>query len=234
MDFNNRVALITGGTGALGNAIALDLLRSGALVTVTYSSGLEWQKLRTKAGDLEASLDGVSVDLTRSGDVALVVRDLENRYGHIDFLLCLAGGFTAGKVAETDEASWDRMLNLNLRTLTSVLHSALPRMIAKNFGRIVTVSSGAILGGGGAGMTAYAVAKGAVRHLSELLAQEVKGYDIRVFCLMPGTMDTEANRRSMPHADFSAWVKTEAVAGVVHDLLKQQGERSPLVVPVLH
>ena len=234
MDFDNRVALITGGTGALGNAIVLDLLRSGALVTVTYSSGLEWRKLQTRAGDLEVSLDGVSVDLTRAGDVALVVRDLVNRCGHIDFLLCLAGGFAAGKVAETDEATWDRMLNLNLRTLTSVLRSVVPHMIAKNFGRIVTVSSGAILGGKGAGTTAFAVSKGSVRHLSELLAEEVKGHDIRVFCLMPGTMDTEANRRSMPEADFSAWVKTETVAGVVHDLLKDRGDRSPVVMPVMH
>jgi NAD(P)-dependent dehydrogenase (short-subunit alcohol dehydrogenase family) len=234
VDFDDRVALVTGGTGALGTAITLDLLRGGALVTVTYSSGLEWRKLQTRAADLEARLCGVSVDLTRAGDVALVVRDLESRYGHIDFLLCLAGGFAAGKVYETDEATWDRMLNLNLRTLTSVLRSTVPLMIAKNFGRIVTVSSGAILGGGGAGMTAYAVAKSAVRHLSEFLAEEVKGYDIRVFCLMPGTMDTEANRRSMPEADSSRWVKTEKVAGVVHDLLKDKGNRSPLVVPVLH
>jgi NAD(P)-dependent dehydrogenase (short-subunit alcohol dehydrogenase family) len=106
-------------------------------------------------------------------------------------------------------------------------------MIAKDFGRIVTVSSGTILGGGGAGTTAFAVSKGAVRHLSELLAEEVKGYNIRVFCLMPGTLDTDANRRSMPQADFSEWVKTESVAGVVHELLKDKGNRSPLVVPVL-
>ncbi len=233
MDFDNRVAVITGGTGALGSAIALDLLRSGALVTVTYTSGMEWQKLRARASDFEAGLDGVSVDLTRASDVAFVVRDLENRYGHIDFLLCIAGGFAAGKAYETDEATWDRMLNLNLRTLTSVLRSVVPLMIARNFGRIVTVSSGAILRGGGAGMTAYAVSKGAVRQLSELLAEEVKGYDIRVFCLMPGTMDTEANRRSMPEADFSQWVKTETVAGVVHDLLKDKKNSRPLVVPVL-
>jgi NAD(P)-dependent dehydrogenase (short-subunit alcohol dehydrogenase family) len=234
VDFENRVALITGGTGALGSTIALDLLRGGASVTVTYTSGLEWRRLQTKAGDLDARLDGVSVDLTRAGDVALVVRDLEIRYGYIDFLLCLAGGFAGGKVDQTDEATWDRMLNLNLRTLTSVLRSIVPRMMARNFGRIVTVSSGAILGGGGAGTTAFAVSKGAVRHLSELLAEEVKGHNIRVFCMMPGTMDTEANRRTMPDADFSAWVKTETVAEVIHDLLKDRGDRSPLVVPVLH
>ncbi len=82
-------------------------------------------------------------------------------------------------------------------------------------------------------MTAYSVSKWAVRHLSELLADEVKAHDIRVFCVMPATMDTEANRRSMPEADFSQWLKTERVAQVVHDLLKDKGKNSPVVVPVL-
>lgn len=234
VDFENRIAVVTGGTGALGSALTLDLLRSGAQVTVTYTSGLEWRRLQASANDLESRLDGVSVDLTRGRDVQLFVRDVVNRYGRIDFLCCLAGGFAAGKLWETDEATWDRMLQLNLRTLTSMLRCVVPLMIDNNFGRIVTVSSGAILKGGGAGLMAYAVSKWAVRHLSELLAEEVKGKDVRVFCLMPGTMDTEANRRSMPEADFSQWVKTETVAEVVHDLLKDQGNSSPLVVPVLH
>lgn len=232
MDFDNRVAVITGGTGALGSTIALDLLRSGAQVMVTYTSGIEWRNLQGRAAEFEARLDGVSVDLTRASDVAHVVRDLEIRHGHIDFLICTAGGFAAGKVYETDESAWDRMLNMNLRTLTSVLRCVVPLMIAKNFGRIITVSSGAILQGGGAGMAAYAVSKGAVRELSEILAEETKGYDIRVFCLMPGTMDTEANRRSMPEADFSKWVKTETVAEIVHGLLKDKRNGSSLVVPV--
>lgn len=233
MDFENRVAVVTGGTGALGTAITLDLLRSGADVTVTYTSGLEWRRLQALASDLQYRLDGVSLDLTRARDVEIVVRDLVNRHGRIDFLLCLAGGFAAGKAWETDESTWDRMLQMNLRTLTSILRCVVPLMIDRNFGRIVTVSSGAILNGGGAGLMAYAVSKGAVRHLSELLAAEVKGKDIRVFCLMPGTMDTEANRRAMPEADPSKWVKTETVAGVVHDLLEGGGNNSPVVVPVL-
>ena len=83
-------------------------------------------------------------------------------------------------------------------------------------------------------MAAYAVAKGAVRHLSELLAEELKAHDIHVHCLMPGTMDTEANRRAMPEADFSKWVKTEDVARVIHFLLSEAARavRSS-VVPVL-
>ncbi len=234
MDFENRMALVTGGTGALGSTVALDLLRSGASVTVTYSSGLEWQALERRAGEHSERLDHVSVDLTRAADVDAFVRDLKGRWGRIDFLLCIAGGFAAGKSYETDERTWDRMFNINLRTLFTPLRSVVPIMIGQNFGRIVTVSSGAILGGGGAGMAAYGVSKGAVRQLTEILADEVKGYDIHVHCVMPGTMDTEANRSVTPEADFSKWVKTEDVARVIHYLLSDDARAvRSAVVPVL-
>jgi NAD(P)-dependent dehydrogenase (short-subunit alcohol dehydrogenase family) len=107
-------------------------------------------------------------------------------------------------------------------------------MIRQNFGRVVTVSSGSILRGGGAGIAAYAVSKGAVRQLSEILADELKAYDIHVHCILPGTMDTEANRLAMPKADFSKWVKTDEVARVIHFLLSDNARpvRS-VVVPVL-
>jgi NAD(P)-dependent dehydrogenase (short-subunit alcohol dehydrogenase family) len=107
-------------------------------------------------------------------------------------------------------------------------------MIQQNFGRIVTVSTGSILHGGGAGIAAYAVSKGAVRQLSEILAEELKSYDIHVHCLMPGTMDTPANRKAMPNADATKWVKTEDVARVIHFLLSDDARAvRSVVVPVL-
>jgi NAD(P)-dependent dehydrogenase (short-subunit alcohol dehydrogenase family) len=106
-------------------------------------------------------------------------------------------------------------------------------MIQQNFGRIVTISSGAILRDGGAGIAAYAVSKGAVRQLSEILADELKDYDIHVHCIMPGTMDTEANRRAMPGADFTKWVCTDEVARVIHFLLGREARAvRSVVVPV--
>jgi len=172
--------------------------------------------------------------LTRPAEVEGFVREVAGRWGRIDFLLAIAGGFAGGKSYETDEGTWEHMLNLNLRSLVATLRAVIPIMIQQNFGRIVTVSSGAILRGGGAGMAAYAVSKGAVRQLSEILADELKRYDIHVHCVMPGTMDTEANRRAMPHADFSKWLKTEDVARVIHLLLSDDAcaVRS-VVVPVL-
>ena len=125
------------------------------------------------------------------------------------------------------------MFNLNLRSLFLVLRGVVPVMIRQNFGRIVTVSSGAILHGGGAGIAAYAVSKNAVRKLSEILADELKDYDIHVHTVLPGTMDTPANRLAMPKADFAKWVKTEEVSRVIRTLIGDDLRAAQsLVVPV--
>ena len=219
MEFEHRVAIVTGGTGALGSSVALDLLRSGAQVVVTHRSDKEWAALEGRAGEHPGNLMGAKVDLLQAPEVERLVAAVLSKWQRIDHLVAVAGGFAAGKSFETDDKTWDHMLNLNLRSLIFCLRSIVPVMIRQNFGRIVTVSSGSILRGGGAGIAAYAVSKGAVRQLSEILADELKAYDIHVHCLLPGTMDTEANRLTMPKADFSKWVKTEDVARLIHFLL---------------
>lgn len=234
MDFENRVAIVTGGTGALGSAVTLELLQSGARVAATYITDEEWTALNRRAGDYRDRLWGAKVDLTSAMALDRFVADNVERWGRVDFLLCIAGGFAVGKVYQTSEETWDRMLGLNLKTVFLAARSVVPVMIRQNFGRIVTVSSGAILRGGGAGMAAYAVSKGADRQLTEILAEELKDHDIRVHSIMPGTMDTEANRRAMPTADFSKWVKTEEVARVIHFLLSDNARAvRSVVVPVL-
>jgi NAD(P)-dependent dehydrogenase (short-subunit alcohol dehydrogenase family) len=232
MDFQDRVALVTGGTGALGSVVVRDLLASGAHVAATYTVETEWQHFLAGAADSRARLKGIPVDLTEADEVRTAVQSLHNAHGRLDFLLAIAGGFAPGKIHETSEAVWDRMLNLNLKTLFSILRPTIPAMIKQNFGRIITVSSGAILTSPGAGFAAYAVSKAAVRHLSEVLAEELRGYNIRVHCLMPGTMDTPANRRDMPNADFSQWVTTAEIARLIHRLLLDETD-SPLIVPIL-
>ncbi len=234
MDFSNRVAVVTGGTGALGSDVVLALAKAGARVAVPYRRQNEWKAIEQRAGDSRARLHGSELDLTKSEAVGRFVQDVENRWGRLDLLFMVAGGFASGRSYETDEAVWNQMISTNLLSLVAVLRAAVPVMIRQNFGRIVTVSSGAILRGGGAGIAAYAVSKGAVRQLSEILADELKEYDIRVHCVMPGTMDTAANRQTMPKADTSKWVKTEEVAKVMLALASDdfRAARS-VVVPVL-
>ena len=234
MTFENRVAVVTGGTGALGSAVTLDLLASGARVAVTYRNEDEWAGLVRDAGAGADRLWGMKVDVTRAEEVQASVRELAARWGRVDFLVAVAGGFAAGKSYETNEKTWDHLLNLNLRSLVNCLRAVVPIMIQQSFGRVVTISSGSILRGGGAGIAAYAVSKGAVQQLSEILADELKSYDIHVHCLMPGTLDTPANRRSMPNADFTKWVKTEDVARVIHFLLGDEARAvRSVVVPML-
>ena len=234
MGFVDRVAIITGGTGALGSAVTRALIEAGARVAIPYRNAGEWNALERAAGGRGAALFGAQVDLDKSDDVSRFSEAVVSRWGRIDLLFAVAGGFAAGRSFETEEAVWEQMLATNLRSLVTALRAVVPVMIRQKVGRIVTVSSGAILRGGGAGIAAYAVSKGAVRQLSEILADELKDYDIRVHCVMPGTMDTRANRNAMPNSDFSKWVKTEDVARVMLALAGEdfRAARS-VVVPVL-
>ena len=214
--------------------MTLDLLANGACVAVPYRSAEEWAALEQSAGANAERLWGLKADLTHAAEVESLAREVCSIWGRLDFLVAVAGGFAAGKSCETDEKTWDHMLNLNLRSLVNCLRAVVPVMIRQNFGRIVTLSSGAILRGGGAGIAAYAVSKGAVQQLSEILADELKGYDIHVHCLLPGTMDTPANRKSMPNADFTKWVKTADVARVIRFLLSDEARAvRSVAVPVL-
>ena len=234
MDFQDRVAIVTGGTGALGSAVVLDLAGSGARVAVPYTADEHWAALASHAGAASERLWGAKADFANAADVERFIAMVVERWGRVDFPVCLAGGFAAGKIHETSEEDWDRMFDLNLRTVYLAARAAVPVMMRQNFGRIITVSSGAILNGGGAGMAAYAVAKSAVRQLTEILASELIGYNIHAHCLLPGTMDTEANRRAMPQADFSQWVATADVARVIHFLLSDDARAvRSVAVPVL-
>lgn len=234
MEFENRVALVTGGTGALGSAVTLDLLSLGARVAVPYRSQEEFENLTRSAKKREEALYGDKADLTRGEEIAKLVAAVIERWGKLDYVVAVAGGFAAGKSYETDERTWDHMFNLNLRSVYLLTRAVVPIMIRQNFGRIVTVSSGSILHGGGAGIAAYAISKSAVLRLSEILAGELKDFDIHVHCILPGTMDTEANRKAMPEADFSKWVKTQDVARVIRSLLGEEFRAVRSVsVPVL-
>jgi len=234
MDFDGRVAVVTGGSGALGSAVTLNLAENGARVAVPLIPSDSWAAVESRAGSARERVWGREADFTKAPEVERFVDEVIARWQRIDFLVCIAGGFAAGKTHETSEESWDRMFDLNLRTVYLAARLVVPVMVRQNFGRIITTSSGAILNGGGAGMAAYAVSKGAARHLTEIIASELKSYNIHAHCIMPGTMDTGANRRAMPKADFSQWVSTEDVARVIRFLLGDDSRAvRSVAVPIL-
>ncbi|HEX9126797.1 MAG TPA: SDR family NAD(P)-dependent oxidoreductase [Methylomirabilota bacterium] len=209
-----RVALVTGGTGALGQSVVLRFLHDGATVAVPWIVPEEWETLRSRAGDGSARLHGARVDGTDESAFAAFVAEVLARHQRLDVLVNTVGGFAGGDLASTSLAEWRRMLDLNLTSAVIGCRAVLPALRAARRGRIVNVASRAVVPPLG-GFIAYTVSKSAVIALTQALAQEERPHGIGVNAVLPSTMDTPANRRAMPDADRSGWVTTDAVADVI-------------------
>jgi NAD(P)-dependent dehydrogenase (short-subunit alcohol dehydrogenase family) len=209
-----RVALVTGGTGALGQSVVLRFLHDGATVAVPWIVPEEWETLRSRAGDGSARLHGARVDGTDESAFAAFVAEVLARHQRLDVLVNTVGGFAGGDLASTSLAEWRRMLDLNLTSAVIGCRAVLPALRAARRGRIVNVASRAVVPPL-AGFIAYTVSKSAVIALTQALAQEERPHGIGVNAVLPSTMDTPANRRAMPDADRSGWVTTDAVADVI-------------------
>jgi len=213
MELDGKAAVITGGTGHLGRVVTARFLREGAGVLVSWRSEEEWRKLEASIDDeFSGRLVGLGTDVTNEEQVAELMRTAADRFGGVDALLNLVGGFAFGKdVWETDLETWNRMMDLNLKSAFLCSKHALPLMRKARAGSIVYVSSKACedLQPGAA---AYAVAKGALITLTRALREEVKNTGIRVNAVMPGIIDTPVTRRLMPKADTSKWVTPDQVA----------------------
>lgn len=227
-----RVAIVAGGAGALGRSVALRFLRDGASVAVPWVVAEEWAALESGAGEARARLHGARADVTDEGAAAAFVSEVLARWKRVDALVNAVGGFAGGDLASTSLAEWRRMIDLNLTSAVIGCRAVLPPMRAARRGRIVNVSSRAVVPPAG-GFTAYTVAKSAVIALTQALAHEERPHGITVNAVLPSTMDTPANRRAMPDADRSGWVSTEAVADVIAYLASDRaGAVSGACIPV--
>jgi NAD(P)-dependent dehydrogenase (short-subunit alcohol dehydrogenase family) len=212
-----RGVVVTGGTGALGRAVVKQLLERGARVAVPYRDPAEWQGLVASAGD-RASLFGARADLTSPAGARSFVDEAARQLGVVDGMALVAGGWAGGtRFDEAPEDEWERMLRTNLDTAAHVCRAALPHL-RKQGGSVVAVGSRAA-DTGGAGMAAYAVSKVALHALVRVLALENASLGVRFNAVLPGTIDTPANRRAMPDADPRKWTSPEAIARVVVFLL---------------
>jgi NAD(P)-dependent dehydrogenase (short-subunit alcohol dehydrogenase family) len=209
-----RVAVVTGGTGALGQSVVLRFLRDGAAVSVPWIVPEEWESLKSRTRDGAARLHGARVDGTDESAFAAFVAGVLARHQRLDVLVNTVGGFAGGDLASTSLAEWRRMLDLNLTSAVIGCRAVLPAMRAARRGRIVNIASRAVVPPLG-GFIAYTVSKSAVIALTQALAQEERPHGITVNAVLPSTMDTPANRGAMPAADRSGWVTTEAVADVI-------------------
>ncbi len=214
-DLSERTVIVTGAAGNLGSAVAKAFRAAGAKLALVDRAA---DRLPRSFPDLVGSPDHLlipSIDLTDVDGVASMVAETLSRFGRIDVLANIAGGYRAGTpVHETPLEAWDFMLNLNARTVLIVSKAVIPHMLEQGSGKIVNVSTLAALKGR-AKMAAYSASKSAVMRLTESMSAELKRKGINVNCILPSTIDTPQNREAMPNADFSRWTKPEAIADVI-------------------
>ena len=215
MTATGKFVLVAGGTGGLGRAVSLAFLEEDARVIVTYRKQEELDTLRNMTVGKGAQLDGYDVDVTDEAEVSKLVEGIVARHGRLDALVNTVGGYAGGvKLWELDTKVLDQMLALNLRAGYALSRAAVRVMLKQGSGAIVNVAAKAAIDHG-AGAAAYAASKAAAVAMMDSLAEDLKGTGIRVNSVLPNIIDTEANRRAMPKADFSKWPKAEDIARVV-------------------
>jgi NAD(P)-dependent dehydrogenase (short-subunit alcohol dehydrogenase family) len=210
-----RVALVTGGSGALGQAITHRFLADGAIVCVPWIVEPERERLEASvAGPARARLTLERCDVGSDAAMAELTERVLKAHGRIDVLVTAVGGFAMGGLVETDRAVWDTQLGLNLTTTYVAARAVLPSMLAAGSGRVVAVASRAVVPPAG-GFIAYTVAKAGVIAFVQALAQETRGRGVTVNAVLPSTMDTPANRAAMPDVDPRTWTPVTAVADAI-------------------
>jgi NAD(P)-dependent dehydrogenase (short-subunit alcohol dehydrogenase family) len=212
----NKVVLVAGGTGGLGRAVSLAFLAAGARVTVTYRRREEFDALKKLAGgDGAARLEGFDTDVTDEAAVTSLVGGIVGQHGRLDVLVNTVGGYVGGvKLWELDTKVFDTMMALNLRSGYALARAGVRVMLKQGGGAIVNVAAKAAIEHG-AGASAYAASKAAAVAMMDCLAEDLKGTGVRVNSILPSIIDTEANRKAMPGADFAKWPKAEDIARVI-------------------
>jgi len=219
-----RSIIVTGGFGTLGRATAAALAERGhAVARVDQAPG---------APAAAGTLDLAGVDLTDEGACRNAVATVRERFGGLDAVVNVAGGFLWETLGDGGIESWRRMFEMNVVTAATMSRAALPALRESDSGRIVNVGAGAATQAA-SGMGAYAAAKAGVHRLTEALAAELAGTSVTVNAILPSIIDTPVNRADMPDADFGTWVQPGAIADVVLFLISDASRAiSGALIPV--
>jgi len=211
VDLKDRTVLITGAAGSLGRVVANVFAQRGAHLVLV---DLDQQALQKVFEQYQQHLLAPT-NLLDQAQVDATVREAIERFGHIDVLANLAGGFRMGEpVHATSDTNWNFLFDINARTLVRAVHSVVPHMLKQAGGKIVNVGAYAAQKGV-AQMGAYIAAKSAVIRLTESMAAELRDKNINVNCVLPTIIDTPENRAAMPNADPSRWVASQDLASVI-------------------
>ena len=207
-----KTVVVTGGFGILGSAVAEAAKTAGAHVAVLDLAPEPRPELRQRLGDTVLYLGGVDLGSAEAAQAAMAA--VKARFGRIDVLVNVAGGFRWETVADGDAATWDKLYAMNVKSALNASKAALPELLASGAGRIVNIGANGALKAA-AGMGAYGASKAGVHRLTEALAEELKGSGVTVNAVLPSIIDTPVNRADMPDADFGEWVKPAELARII-------------------
>lgn len=222
----NRVVFVTGASGGLGKSVTERFLASDA--TVIGAS----RKITAEEFPFP-NFSAMPVDFTNGAAVKSAIDAVVQKHGRLDVLVHVLGGFAGGKsIADTDDATWNQMRDLNLNAAFYAFRAAIPHLRKSDTGRLVAIGS-LTAAAAHSGLGAYVTFKSALSMLVQTVAAENQDAGVTANVILPGTMDTPANRKAMPNSDFSKWLKTESVAELAFFLAQQQaGHINGAVIPI--
>jgi len=223
MSAEDKVVLITGASGALGQTVVPSFVATGALVIAADRHPLSIQVEGCRH---------MKADVTDEADVRRLVDEVIRTAGRIDALINLVGGFAVGRVVESDVSLWHRMLTMNLTAAFLLSKAVLPHMMERRAGHIVHVAARAALEPF-PGAAAYIVSKSGLVALIRALSLELAGSGVTVNGVLPSTIDTPANRSNMPDADPSKWARPESIAQALIFLAsKEASQINGALIPI--
>jgi NAD(P)-dependent dehydrogenase (short-subunit alcohol dehydrogenase family) len=214
MRFQDRIAIVTGGTGALGSTLAKMFLEEGAKVALPIHTRQPVDTLeKFRAGTPETLLT-IQADLASPQDVRGFVTKVLEEWKGVDFLIHAVGAYAGGRrIEEVTEEEWTRLMDVNLKSAFLMCNAVLPSMRERGFGRIITIGAMPALRPT-AKRGPYQISKRALITLTETIAEEVKGSGITANSIVPSTIVTPENIRAMPDADKSKWVTPEEIVAL--------------------
>jgi NAD(P)-dependent dehydrogenase (short-subunit alcohol dehydrogenase family) len=222
----DKLVLVTGANGGLGTYVTQALLDAGATV-VGVSRKIQQSDFKSPA------FIALPAEISSAEGAKNAVDSLISRHGRLDVVVHTVGGFAGGQsIAETDDATFQRMFDMNLNSAFYLLRAVIPHLRKTGSGRIVAIASRAAVDPG-PGVGAYSASKAALVSLIRTVALENKDAAVTANAILPGTMDTPGNRKAMPKADFSKWVQPANVAGLITWLVGDAGKDvNGAVIPI--
>jgi NAD(P)-dependent dehydrogenase (short-subunit alcohol dehydrogenase family) len=223
---NDKVVFITGANGGLGTSVTKAFLQKGAHVI--------GGSLRITAAEFpQPNFEAMAMDFNQLDEIKRGIAGIVERHGRLDVLVHVLGGFAGGpSVAETSDVMWEQMQSINLTSAFHVFRESIPHLRKSKSGRLIAIGS-LTAAQPHANLGAYVTFKAALAMLVQTVALENADAGLTANVILPGTMDTPANRKSMPDADFSKWAKTEDVADLVLSLADEQARHlTGLAIPI--